>query len=128
MWIYNGIEVTQEDVDPYVGFVYIIYNLDNNRKYIGKKLFTRAATYQKNKRKRRKRVQSDWITYTGSNKQLNEDIAAGATIQREILHLCKSKGWCSYLETEEIFKHKALLDPVYYNDWVSAKIRRKHLK
>jgi hypothetical protein len=128
MWIYNGIELTENDVDQYVGFVYIIYNVTNGRKYIGKKLFTRAATYRKNKRKRRKRVKSDWLTYTGSNKQLNADIANGDQVQREILHLCTSKGWCTYLETQEIFNHRALIDRDYYNDWCSCKIRREHLK
>jgi hypothetical protein len=127
-WIYNGTVFTEEMVDDNVGFVYIIYNLTKNKQYIGKKLFTKSKTYQKNKKKKKTRVASDWMTYTGSNEQLNEDIKNGDSIQKEILHLCKSKGWCSYLESKEILVRDCLILENYYNYWISCKIRRTHLK
>jgi hypothetical protein len=128
MWIYQGSEFTEDMIGDNVGFVYVITNLSNGRKYIGKKLFTKSKTYQKNKKKKRKRVSSDWMEYTGSNDQLNEDIQFGHTVSKEIIHLCKSKGWCTYLETKEILVRDCLLSDNYYNYWVSCKIRRTHLK
>ena len=127
MWIYNGCSFTEDDIGEAVGFVYIIYNLTNNKKYIGKKLFTKSKTYQKKGKKKRKRVSSDWITYTGSNEELNQDIKNGHQIQKEILHLCVSKGWCSYHETREILIRDCLISNEYYNHWISCKIRRTHL-
>lgn len=128
MWLYNGIEFTEDMIGDNVGFVYLITNLTNNKMYIGKKLFTKSKTYQKNKKKKRKRVSSDWMTYTGSNDQLNEDIQNGHQVKKEILQLCKTKGWASYFETKEILIRDCLVDDNYYNTWLSARIRRTHLK
>lgn len=128
MWAYKGEEFTENMIDDNVGFVYIITNETNNKQYIGKKLFTKSKTYQKNKKKKKMRVASDWITYTGSNEQLNEDIKNGHSIKKEIIHLCKSKGFCSYMESKEILMRDCLLNDKYYNYWISCKIRRSHLK
>lgn len=128
MWIYDGKKFSEELIQDNVGFVYKIINTDNGKQYIGKKLFTKSKIYQKNKKKKRTRVSSDWIEYTGSNEELNEDIKNGAKIDKFIIHLCKSKGWCTYQETKEILTRDAIIDPMYYNSWVSCKIRRSHLK
>lgn len=128
MWLYEGKEFTEEMIGENVGFVYLITNHSSGKQYIGKKLFTKSKTFQKNKKKKRTRVASDWITYTGSNDQLNEDIQSGHSISKEILHLCESKGWCTYLETKEILSRDCLISDLYYNHWVSCKIRRTHLK
>ena len=128
MWIYNGSEFTEDMIEDNVGFVYIITNLTNNKFYIGKKLFSKSKTYQKNKKKKKKRVSSNWVDYTGSNDQLNEDIKNGDQVKKEIIHLCKSKGWMSYMETKEILVRDCLLNDKYYNTWISARIRRSHLK
>ena len=127
MWLYNNQEFTTEAIDNHVGMVYIITNLDNGRKYVGKKLFTKSKTFQKNKKKKRTRVESDWAEYTGSNKVLNEDVSAGANLKKEILHLCTKRGWMSYLETQEILNRNAIQSDEYYNEWVSCKIQRRHL-
>lgn len=128
MWLYNDCEFTEDMIFDNVGFVYIITNLTNNKQYVGKKLFTKSKTYQKNKKKKKTRVSSDWMTYTGSNEQLNQDIKNGDQIKKEIIHLCKSKGVMSYLETKEILVRDCLLSENFYNTWVSARIRRSHLK
>ena len=39
MWAYNDIEFTSEMISDYVGFVYVITNLINKKKYVGKKIF-----------------------------------------------------------------------------------------
>jgi hypothetical protein len=128
MWYYKGTEFTEDMIGEHVGFVYVITNETNNMQYVGKKLFTKSKTYQKNKKKKKMRVASDWVSYAGSNEQLNEDIKSGHIVTKEILYLCTSKGWCSYLETKEILVRDCLLDDKYYNTWISAKIRNSHLK
>lgn len=127
MWLYNGKEFTSDMKDDYVGFVYLIENLDNGMKYIGKKLFTSSKTYQRNKKKKRMRVESNWNEYTGSNELLNEHVSNGANLQKTILYLCKSKGWMSYFETLEILQRQAIQSNEFYNEWVSCKIQRRHL-
>ena len=128
MWLYNGTEFTDDDIGEYVGFVYRIRNLDNDMLYIGKKLFTKSKQYQKNNRKRKKRVISDWETYTGSNAVLNEDVTQGARLTKIITHLCTSRGWMSYFETLEILQRDALQSENYYNRYISCRINSKHLK
>ena len=128
MWLYRDDYFDMGQADNFVGFVYLITNTETGKKYIGKKRFKKVQTYQKNKKKRRRMVESDWKEYTGSNDQLNEDVANGHTIRKEILHLCTSLGWCSYYETLEILQRNAIQDDAYYNNWVSCKIHRKHLK
>ncbi len=132
MWLkdnfFSDDPFTEDDIGNAVGFVYLICNRTNGKSYVGKKLFTRSKTYQKNKKRKKTRVASNWITYTGSNEALNNDIAAGHKIEKYILHLCESKGWMSYLETKEIIDRNCLLSDHYYNDWFSCKVRRSHLK
>ena len=128
MWTYDGRDFNVEDKGDYVGFVYEITNWSNGKKYIGKKLFTKSKTYQKNGKKKRKRVESDWQEYTGSNELLNEHVDQGAQLTKRILYLCKSKGWMSYYETLEILRCEALQSDIYYNSWVSCKIHGRHLK
>ena len=107
MWTYQRKPLT-EIPDGYVAFVYMITNLANDRKYLGKKLF-RFTRKVKGKRNR-KVIDSDWLTYYGSNKELKADVEALGPDQfkREILHLCNSKGelptWRPSLS-----KHNALI-------------------
>lgn len=135
-WIYNGIEFTSEMIGDYQGFVYLLENTNNGKKYIGKKFFIKPKVLPKTKsRKRRVRttVESDWKQYYGSNDQLKEDILSESNrrgemaIVRTILHLCKTKGECSYYEIKEQLSVDALLKEEYYNSYVGCKIHRKHM-
>ena len=128
MWMYKGESFSDDMIKDNIGFVYKIYNVSSGKSYIGKKFFKKSKTYQKNLKKKKKLVESDWQTYTGSNDMLNEDIKNGNMIKKEILHLCKSKGMLSYMETKEIFERDCLLKDTYYNSWVSVRVRRSHLK
>lgn len=130
MWIYQGQELTEENTAGFIGFVYLITNLTNGRKYIGKKLFTKAKTRQIKKKKRKTRVKSDWETYYGSNKELQEDvkILGAENFTREVLHLAKTKGELSYLELKEQIEQNALLRDDYYNDWIYVRVSKAHLK
>jgi len=130
MWTYKGREFTEEDISDNYGFVYLITNIETNKQYIGRKYFTASKTKQVNGKKKRSRVSSDWVKYWSSSKTLKEEISINGTDKytREILHLCKSRSDCSYWETYEIFSRHALLSELYYNDWVSCRIRKVHLK
>ena len=127
-WYYNGVPF--EDDGTHFGFVYLIENLITNRKYIGRKYFSKAGTKQVNGKKKKIRKTSDWESYWGSNETLKAEVAelGEHNFRRTILHLCKNKSECSYWETFEIFTRHCLLDELYYNEWVSAKIRKAHLK
>lgn len=122
-------EFTEEHIGEAFGFVYMITHLKTGRKYIGKKFFTKSKTKQVKGKKKRSRVSSDWMTYWGSNKKLQEEIKDNGVDQyiREILHLCKTRSECSYWETWEIFSRHALMHESYYNEWVSCRIRKDHL-
>ena len=132
MWSYNGEEFTSEMIEKYVGFVYIITNLETNMKYVGKKFFHKKKTLPVTKtRKRRKhlRVESDWRDYHGSSvtvQTLLEEKGEDA-FDREILRLCKTKGDCAYYETKEQFDREVLLRDDYYNGIINCRISRKHL-
>lgn len=129
-WFYQGRPIEEADIEGYIGFVYLIENTLNGRKYLGKKLFTKAKTIQKNKKKRRTRVPSDWQTYYGSNQELLDDVKQhGAEhFKRTILHLCKSKGTANYLEAQEQMVNRVLEDRSWYNDWIMCKVHRSHIK
>ena len=127
-WYYNGVPF--DDDGTSFGFVYLIENLITSKKYIGRKYFSKAGYKQVNGKRKKIRKASDWETYYGSNETLKKEVAElGAhNFRRTILYLCKSRSECSYWETFEIFSRHALLDESFYNDWVSAKIRKAHLK
>ena len=128
MWKYKDEIFTSEMIGDNVGFVYLLHNIDTNKYYVGKKLFTSSKTFQKNNKKKRRRVESDWETYHGSNDLLKEDVKAGNVLVKTILHLCPSRGWLTYMETKEIIEREALMSEDYYNQFLGCKIHAKHLK
>ena len=135
-WNYKGRKYKlPEDATPndLYGFVYCITNRATNKKYIGKKFFWKAKTLPITKtRKRRKKlkVESDWKDYWGSNKHLQEDVknCGQDMFYREILHLCKTKGECAYMETKEQFDREVLLNENYYNGIINCRIGSKSVK
>lgn len=129
-WIYQGKVFTENDIDNNYGFVYLITNHINNKKYIGKKLFWSAKTKQVNKKKKKYKVLSDWQNYYGSNDALNKDVETYGkeNFTREIIHLCKSKGECSYLEAKEQFNRNVIESAEYYNTWIMVRVRDSHIK
>jgi hypothetical protein len=129
-WTFEGVSVTDEMVEGYVAFVYLITNLETRRMYIGKKRLQFTKTRSVKKKKKRFKVPSDWKEYYGSNKELQSDVdtLGPHRFKREILRLCKTLGESTYYEAEEQFTRKVLLRPEkYYNEWIMCKIRRSHL-
>jgi len=131
VWFYHNTteEFKEEDIGENVGFVYIITHVKTGRKYIGKKLFTKAGYRQVKGKKKKIRKTSDWETYWGSNAELQAEVIKNGEEQytREILHLCKTRSACSYWETWEIFNRHALLHEHFFNGWVSCKIHKSHV-
>lgn len=129
-WKYKNKDFTEEMIGDYVGFVYLITNLSDGRKYIGKKLFKFRRTKQVSGKKKRISISSDWQTYFGSSDKLNEDVLnlGQDNFSREILFLCKSKGECNYLEAKEQFLRNVLETDDYYNSWISVKVHKAHVK
>lgn len=133
MWYYNEEEFTSEMIEDNVGFVYLITNLSDNKKYVGKKtlISKRKLPPLKGKTRRRtKIVESNWQDYFGSSEEVNALVEEHGrdNFKREILHLCKSKGEMSYLELKEQMAREVLLDDEYYNGILQVKIHRSHVQ
>jgi len=133
-WNYEGKPFTQDMVGDYEGFVYIVTDLSNGMKYIGKKNFhsrVKLKPLKGQKRKRKKVSASDWEKYHGSSEEVKllfEEHGYNR-FSREILHLCMSKGDMNYLELREQIVRDVLLKPdEYYNAFVGGKIHRNHVK
>ena len=136
-WLYNNqpVETLPEDC---VGFVYIITNLTNQRKYIGKKLAKFSKTTQKTvklkngtkkKKKIRSKIDSDWRDYYGSSPELSKDVELFGkdNFKREILYYCKSKAECSYIEAREQFSRRVLESKDWYNGHIQVRVHGSHI-
>jgi hypothetical protein len=133
MWLYNGKEIGDDEVVGYAAFVYIITNLENNKRYIGKKIFTSVRRQKVKGKKRRKKVQkeSNWKSYFGSNLALIADVdrLGEDKFSREIVKLCKTRGTASYWEAKLQMQHEVLERPnEFYNEWIMCKVHRSHIK
>jgi hypothetical protein len=123
-WLYQGDIFTLEVAGEAAAFVYLITNLIVGRKYIGQKLLTKAKTFQKNGKKKKTRVESDWESYWGSNKDLQADVEklGEGNFKREIIYLAANKAEANYVELKEQITHDVLLRPDYYNKFIGRRI------
>ncbi len=125
-WTYQG-KIVEEISEEYIGFVYLITNLTNNKKYIGKKLAKFKVTKKPlkgKKNKRRSTKESDWKDYWGSSDTLNADVEnlGPQNFTREILYYCTSRGELSYLEAKEQFDREVLKTDEYYNGIINVRV------
>jgi hypothetical protein len=139
-------EPNEEEIKANAGFVYRITCLTNNKKYIGKKLFTKSAKKkvvkksakgqsvktlsEEEKKSRLKtvcgRAESDWKNYYGSSKELLEDLQkyGKENFKREILQLAPSKGVLAYFELKHQMAEDALFRDDYYNGIINIRLGR----
>jgi hypothetical protein len=111
------------------GFIYIIQNTINGRQYIGKKQCVSKTKRNPLKGKKRKRIQikeSDWKTYTGSSKELNEDIIkyGKENFTFFILEWCGSKWELGYKEIKKQIEFDVILNEQFYNGILNVRIGR----
>jgi len=109
------------------GFVYEIHNIINGKKYIGKKQCIQKLSKRPLKGKKNRRItlkESDWRNYTGSSKELNEDIQkyGKEKFTFTILHACGSKWELGYREIKEQIKRDVILKEDYYNGILNVRI------
>ena len=130
-WMYNGKPFESNDIQDYFGFVYLIENKLNNRKYIGRKYLWQFRTPKGKKRK--VKSESDWKNYYGSCPELKKDIdkIGRENFSRTILSLHKTKGKTNYEETRQLFVNNVLTEsldsgvPAFYNSNVMSRYFRK---
>ena len=125
-WSHQG-KLVEELPSDCEAFVYLITNLTNDKKYVGKKLAkfkTTKKPLKGRKNKRRGTKESDWRTYWGSNTHLVDDVLrlGEHRFTREILYYCPSRGVASYLEAKEQFERKVLESAEYYNGIINVRI------
>ena len=112
--------------------VYEITNLVNGRRYIGRKYFTKASRKQKNGKKKKIRIESDWKDYWGSSPNLLADVEKYGkdNFRREVIRLCKARGETNYQEAKFQFQRNVLEERfangefVYYNGIISVRCTR----
>ena len=130
-WRYNGQVFDTDDIGDNFGFVYLITNQSNGRKYIGRKYFW---SFRKPPGKKRKvKQESDWKRYYGSCFELKEDVKkyGKETFSRDILSLHDKKMDCNYEETRQLFLNNVLKEsldngvPEYYNSNILGRYLRK---
>ena len=109
------------------GFVYLITNLTNNKKYIGCKMLQKVIKRKPLKGKKNKRhetIESDWKTYTSSSNELNKDIEllGKQNFKFEIIDFAYSKSHLKYLEAKYQFDNDVLLSESWYNGIINLRV------
>ena len=130
-WYFNDKPFESSDIQDYFGFVYLIKNNLNGRKYVGRKYFWQFRTPKGKKRK--VKSESDWKNYYGSCPELKEDIdkIGRENFSRTIISLHKTKGKTNYEETRQLFLNNVLTEsldngvPAFYNSNVLSRYFRK---
>ena len=115
------------------GFVYLITNLTNNKKYIGCKMLQKVIKRKPLKGKKNKRhetVESDWKTYTSSSNELNKDIESlgKENFKFEIIDFAYSKSHLKYLEAKYQFDNDVLLSESWYNGIINLRVGKIKIK
>lgn len=127
-WILDGQPFESESIGKNYGFVYLITHIPSGKMYVGRKYF---HNYRKApKATRRKKTESDWKTYYGSNEEIKELVKEEGeeNFRREILRLYESKGGVNYGEVKEQFERRVLESDDYYNDQINGKWYKKNVR
>lgn len=130
-WYYDQNPFESDNIEDYFGFVYLIVNKTNHRKYIGRKYFWQFRTPRGKKRK--VKSESDWKNYYGSCPELKEDLQkfGKENFIRNIISLHKTKGKTNFEETRQLFVNNVLTEslkdetPLWYNSNILNRYFRK---
>ena len=126
---YGHWQILRPRPDNALGFIYRITNTLNGMQYIGQKhcIFTSKVKVKGRKNRKTVRRESDWKKYTGSCRQLNEDIEKHGIehFLLEILIWCGSKSELNYFEAKAIMETDAVLREDYYNGELRCRLGRK---
>ena len=111
------------------GFVYLITNLTNNKKYIGCKMLQKVIKRKPLKGKKNKRheiVESDWKTYTSSSNELNKDIESlgKQNFKFEIIDFAYSKSELKFKELMYQLINNVLFRDDFYNGIINVRLCR----
>ena len=122
-WLYKN-RILEEAPEGVFGFVYLITNIKTGKKYIGRKYFGKTRRVKKKGSKRRRviRKDSDWRTYIGSSKVLQESIIKRkSNFKFEILAFGKTKGQVNYIEENLHHKFHVSVSEEFYNDCIGPR-------
>lgn len=118
------------DYDEWFGFIYRIIHTQTGREYLGKKQFHSYTRKKIKGRKNRKKIikESNWKKYTGSSKQLNNDIEEFGKDQFKFIieSLHETRGSLFYAEVEKQVKENVLRETLdngdrrYYNGHIGS--------
>ena len=131
MWNYKGQRIKSKKDLPAeaVGFVYRILNRRTEQVYIGKKILLNKRTRPPLKGYKRKRVdyvESNWMKYTGSNKESKKWEIKNC--YREIIYICYNRTMMSYYETKLQFTENVLENDKFLNDNILGKYYKKKIQ
>ena len=122
------------DPNKYLGFIYLVTNLLNGKKYVGKKNYKHGGkTYHKRadgskQTNYRKGTDTNWRDYTGSSEDLNADIEEFGidNFEFRVIREYKTRGGLHYAECNLQHKRNVLTatlpngERAYYNKTISA--------
>lgn len=116
-----------ENPQDYIGFIYIIESLTNNKYYIGQKKFLKKTRLKPTKTRKKTKIvwkDNDVEEYYGSSKELLKDIELLGRDQfkKTIIELCTSKWHMSYAELCWQLEFNAIMDPNSYNGIINIRL------
>lgn len=121
-----------DNINDYIGFIYIIFNLTNEKYYIGQKKFWKIEKKPPLKCMKRKRLvkkATDWQNYYGSSEELQKDVKffGKDNFKRVIVECYTRKSMMNYYETKLQFDNNVLFDTNSYNRIINCRINKNQL-
>lgn len=123
-WLWEGKPFTQEMVQKYAGFIYLLIDRVTGKKYIGKKYFDQVRKVKK--KTRRVRSSSNWMDYYSSSETVKKLVEEHGIerFERHILSLHITRGSVNREEIRLQFALNVLEGDEYLNDCI-GKYRRE---